>query len=158
MAQSGRPQAINFEHLAHIIRDVFDPQGPTVLYGTDHELITTLRESEHGIEAWRLYTDAKLSNDEHAFNWLMEYNDSYFGFDYAELFMCFGYSPSKVRDPDVCALQVARLLKPGGLVVLSGFNRWAVNLSGVLRARDDLVYELEAYSFFRNKSVEVYQR
>lgn len=158
MAQSGRPEAINYEHLAHIIRDVFNPHGPVILYGTDHELITTLRKPEHGIEAWRLYTDAKVSNDEHSFNWLMEYNDSYFGFDYAELFISFGYSPSKVRDPDVTALQVARLLKPGGLALVAGFNRWAVNLSGALCHREDLVDKLEAYSFFRNKGVQVLQR
>lgn len=147
-----------WDHVTHIVRDTLVSHGAVVYYGDDQEAVNALRSPQHGFEAWRLCTDDEEPEDEYAFNWLLQHNDSHFGFNHCDLFMSIGYDPFKPSDPVKCAYQVARILKPGGLVLAVATGEWASKLGVVLTGRDDLVAKIKCYSMFANRDVQVYQR
>lgn len=149
--------AANF--LAHIIRDVFHPHDGVVNYSNDHLLVEELRKPEHSIEAWRLYTADNEEQCEHAFNWKMEWNGTYFGNDFCSLFYAAHlYNPFSAVNHLRCALQVARFMKQDGIVVVSGRPSWALSLDQVLRPRPDLVEELSRYSMVSAQRPLVFQK
>lgn len=149
---------MNWEFVAHIIRDVFDVSDGVVYFGTDLSGIEVLRRSEHGIETWGLCrSDDDLPGYCH--NWQYDMDPSFFGYEFANLFFSFNYNPPLVYDDESgMAFRIARTLDKGGYVWAVGQSMWASKLGSVLRPRPDLAIEICRYSMFATQPVRVFQR
>lgn len=150
---------INWNYIAHIIKDVFGLEGTVLHYGEDTTLASILNGSEFGVETWGLYTNYYnqlfIPNFHH---WDIGLNNSYFGHDFCNLFLSFNYHPAVIARPTgERALSIARLLKKNGLIVLVNAGNWADDLNSVFGVRQDLINQIQRFSAFKNANVRVFQ-
>lgn len=138
------PEEVN-NHLAHIIRDVFNPKDSVVIYGTDHSLIDTLRSPEHSIESWGIYTEETNRPDSNYVHLWNLANNTYFGTNFCNLLLLTaGFSYGNRQDT---AIRLLQLMKQHGKVVCMGSAAFE-ELFAVFTRRQDLELELTNYSLF----------
>lgn len=149
----------NYEFVGHIIKDVFDPQSPVVVYGTQFDLVDTLRlHPEFGVETWGLQTTDKKNRD-HIYYWNAPYDDTHFGRNYAELIVSLDYKYN-IEDQfkDSMAVRVHHLLKDDHILFLVDPGNWADSIHKIFSRRYDLEAEVKQYSMFTRQNVFVYQK
>lgn len=153
MAEGRRSEAL----IAHMIRDVFGRPKTCIYYGESGALVELLNGLEHGIQTFQLYTNPDISIKE-AHHWEVAINDSFYGYDYCELFISCNYNPTVMYgSPTDVAIQLSRLMKHNGLVFLVNPGAWADDLHGFMPSRQDLVDELKSYHLLKDQNVKVYQ-
>jgi hypothetical protein len=150
---------LNWNFVAHIVRDVFPTQKQIVCFGSPFDLIDVLRTPEHGREAWGLYAGEGDVDSPYIHAWDYETKPSFFGLSFCNLLISFDYSPP-VPDGSTTdiAIRIAQLLKDDGLIFLTNPGSWADHLPYFLRERTDLEYEIQRYSTFMTQDIQVYQR
>ena len=81
---------MDWNYVAHIIRDVFPQRTFTTLYGRSKELLDILRTPKHGIGAFMMHTEREkyFSNDECKY-WEAGVNGMHFGESICDLFISF---------------------------------------------------------------------
>lgn len=149
---------MNWNHVAHIVRDVFNPQEGVIYYGYEHDLIDALRAPEHSIEAWGLYTDRVQTLNDRIKEWAWQGNNTFFGHDFAELFISFNYAPYIHHGyREMVAERMSELLRQkNGLIFLVNPGDWISEFDKFFSLRPDLVSEIQRYSMFQKENVIVY--
>lgn len=151
---------MNWNHVAHIIRDVFKNTSFTVCYQGDTDLSDTLYTNEHGIGAIRLWSalEAPLENSENNYYWLAGLNSMLFSDGCVDLFISINYDPEIFDDNyDQVAQEIKRVLKPGGFILAVDPGKWASNLESEFTADSQIEKEIKRYSLFNNKDVRIYE-
>lgn len=144
--------------IGHIIKDVFDPVSPAIVYGTSYGLIDTLRGPEFGVETWGLVSSQPPEHNS-AFLWESTVNDSHFGRDFANLFVSLDYHYDvQGHFVDATALHIYHLMKDDGMILTVNPGNWAERLAVVLDRRQDIANEIKRYSIFAGQDVRVYQK
>lgn len=150
---------MNNHFLAHIIRDVFPKTNFTIIYGGDRSLQEVLATSEHSIGAFQLHTETAQDEDcfEYRF-WEIGLDDPYLGYGDADLFISINYNPSiGDTDTEAIALQIKKLLKPGGKALIVNPGDWAKDFKKIIEIDRFSTKEIMRYSMLQNESVLVYE-
>jgi hypothetical protein len=150
---------MDWDYVAHIIRDVFPQTTFTTLYGRSKELLDVLHTPKHGIGAFMMHTERGkyLSNDECKY-WEAGINGIYFGQSICDLFISFNYDPELLNDDtDMVARQIKSFLKPGGFAMVVNPGVWANDLGKYLTINAQVETEIKRYSMFKNENVLVYE-
>jgi len=151
---------MNWNHVAHIIRDIFKNNSFTVCYQENMDLANTLYTAEHGIGAMRLWSalEAPLENSENNYYWPAGLNPMLFSDDCVDLFISINYDPEIFNNNyDQVAEEIKRVLKPGGFVFVVDPGTWASHLATKLIPDTQIEKEIKRYSMFKNESVYVYE-
>lgn len=151
---------MNWNHVAHIIRDVFKNTSFTVCYQGDTDLSDTLYTNEHGIGAIRLWSalEAPLENSENNYYWPAGLTPMLFSDGCVDLFISINYDPEIFDDNyDQVAQEIKRVLKPGGFILAMNPGKWASNLESEFTADSQIEKEIKRYSLFNNKDVRIYE-
>ena len=151
---------MNWNHVAHIIRDVFKNTSFTVCYQGDTDLSDTLYTNEHGIGAIRLWSalEAPLENSENNYYWPAGLNPMLFSDGCLDLFISIGYDPEVFNnDYQHVAEEIKRVLKPGGFAFVVNPGTWASHLATKLMPDIQIEKEIKRYSLFKNEDVYVYE-
>jgi hypothetical protein len=160
-----------YDHLVHIVRDIFPNKENIIYYGEDVAFLETLHSPEHGLGAFLLHSNPeddwslskqtsklKTVNKAMCKGWVIEFNDSFFGEDFCDLFISFSYSPWMLHENySFVALNIKKLLKPNGLIFAVDPGDWSMCLGDHMTLREDLVKEVKRYSLLKNKEVFVYE-
>lgn len=150
---------MNWDYVAHIIRDVFRETTFTIIYGRNKEMIDVLRTPKHGIGAFMLHTEREkyISNDWCKY-WEAGVDGMYFGESVCDLFISINYDP-KILDNDYenVANVIQKVLKPGGFALLVNPGIWAAAVGGSLLQNTSLENEIKRYSIFKDEDVRVYE-
>lgn len=151
---------MNWNHVAHIIRDVFKNTSFTVCYQGDTDLSDTLYTNEHGIGAMRLWSalEAPLENSENNYYWPAGLNPMLFSDDCVDLFISINYDPEIFNNNyDQVAQEIKRVLKPGGFAFIVNPGAWVSDLATELMPDIQIEKEIKRYSLFKNEDVYVYE-
>jgi SAM-dependent methyltransferase len=151
---------MNWNHVAHIIRDVFKNTSFTLCYQEDMDLLDTLHTAEHGIGAMRLWSalEPPLENSENSYYWPAGINGMFFGDDCVDLFISINYDPEIFNNNyDQVAQEIKRVLKSGGFILAVNPGNWASSLESEFTADSQIVKEIKRYSLFNNKDVRIYE-
>lgn len=148
--------------ITHVIKDVFDPQSPVMVYGGDFELVNTLRTPEFSNESWGLTPDQYLTfpgAQPYVWYWKIPYNDTHFGRDYTDLFVSIECEWNPDADLlDGIALRIMLLLKNGGHALIIDPGTWDGSLEKVFARDSQLEREVMRYSMFAGHDVAVYRK
>jgi len=148
---------MNWDYVAHIVRDVFHPHDTIINYGRDQDLIDVFRSSEHDIEAWGLYTGRMECPHDYAREWEWPEDDTFFGQDFADVFMSFNYAPRVLPQHRILiAERVSWTLHKDGFVFFVNPGDWVSEFDRVLTERIDLIAEIKRFHMFRDETVMVY--
>lgn len=147
---------LNWNFVAHILKDVFNPVSPVVTYGTGFELIEILRGPEFGIETWGLYSHTVDDPIDYSFYWEIGYNDSHFGQNFCNLFVSFDYN-LELKDHMVlnAVSNIHRLMEDNAFLCIPD---WTDKLLEYFEPRPDMIKELRRYSILQDKEISVYQK
>lgn len=152
---------MNWNHVAHIIRDVFPETAMTVVYGEDEEFIRTLRSNEHSIGAFMVHTNRqRIDLDDMTKCWDAGVNGIFFGMDACDLFVSIGYDPPSLHpqyNPTLLAMTIRHLLKPNGLAFIVNPGDWACMMPVVAKRNRDKEQEVKRYQLFAHEKVAVYE-
>jgi hypothetical protein len=150
---------MNWNFVAHIIRDIFPQRIFTTLYGRNKELLDVLRTPEHGIGAFMLHTErGKYFSNDHCKYWEAGVNDVYFSESVCDLFISFNYDPELLNgDTDMLARQIKNFLKPGGFAMIVNPGIWADDFERHLTINAQVETEIKRYSMFSQQDVSVYE-
>ena len=151
---------MNWNHVAHIIRDIFKNNSFTVCYQENMNLANILYTAEHGIGAMRLWSalEAPLENSENNYYWPAGLNPILFSDDCVDLFISINYDPEIFNNNyDQVAQEIKRVLKPGGFILAVNPGKWASNLESEFIADSQIEKEIKRYSLFTDKDVYVYE-
>ena len=151
---------MNWNHVAHIIRDVFKKNSFTVCYQGDVGLSSTLYTMEHGIGALRLWSglEQPLENSENNYYWPAGLDPMLFSDNCLDLFISINYDPEIFNnDYQQVAQEVRRVLKPGGFAFVVNPGVWSSHLSTKLTPDIQIEKEIKRYSLFKNEDVYVYE-
>ena len=151
---------MNWNHVAHIIRDVFKNTFFTVCYQGDTDLSDTLYTNEHGIGAMRLWSalEAPLENSENNYYWPAGLNPMLFSDGCVDLFISINYDPEIFNNNyDQVAQEIKRVLKPGGFAFIVNPGAWVSDLVTELTLDSQIEKEIKRYSLFTDKDVYVYE-
>jgi hypothetical protein len=151
---------MNWNHVAHIIRDIFKNNSFTVCYQENMDLVNILYTAEHGIGAMRLWSalEAPLENSENNYYWPAGLNPMLFSDDCVDLFISINYDPEIFNnDYQQVAEEIKRVLKPGGFAFVVNPGTWASHLATKLIPDTQIEKEIKRYSMFKNESVYVYE-
>jgi SAM-dependent methyltransferase len=151
---------MNWNHVAHIIRDVFKNTSFTVCYQGDMDLANTLYTTEHGIGAIRLWSalEAPLENSENNYYWPAGLTPMLFSDGCVDLFVSINYDPEIFDDNYGQVVQeIKRVLKPGGFAFVVNPGAWASDLVTELTLDSQIEKEIKRYSLFTDKDVYVYE-
>ena len=150
---------MDWDYVAHIIRDIFPQRIFTTLYGRSQELVDTLRTPEHSIGAFMLHTEREkyISNDWSKY-WEAGVDGMHFGESICDLFISFDYDPELLNgDTDMVAKQIKNFLKPGGFAMVVNPGIWADDLGKHLAINAQVETEIKRYSMFSQQDVSVYE-
>lgn len=150
---------MNWDYVAHIIRDIFPQRTFTVIYGRNKELLDVFRTSKHGIGAFMLHTEReKYFSNDYCKYWEAGVDNIYFGESVCDLFISLDYDPKILNEEtDLLAKQVKNFLKPGGFAMIVNPGIWANDLGNYLTTNEQVKTEIKRYSMFKNKNVLVYE-
>ncbi len=150
---------INYEHLAHIIRDVFAPEGKILHLGEDTGFRDIMESSEHSVETWGINFAPQGSNT-HYRTWNPA-NNPYYSYDSMNLIFSYNYNPPPglwSNSKREIALKLQRLLEVGGFMLLVNPGDWATYIGGVSTRWPKTEQELKRYSILAEQDVRVYNR
>lgn len=151
---------MNNDFIAHVIRDVFAKKNFTVIYAESQDLRTTLSKSEHGIGAYQFHTE-RSSNIKDSFYykfWEIGINDPYISYGETDLFISINYNPTVYPiDKSSIGLQLKKLLKKGGKVMLVNPGSWSEKIDLFMDLDNNSIKEIKRYSMFKNENVLVYE-
>jgi hypothetical protein len=149
---------MNWDHAAHVVRDVFGNRGFTIYYGEDPEFTETLRTSTHGIGAFLMHSNVeKRFHFDYERYWCIGTN-MFFDADTCDFLISFDYDPVFHGSPFGIPPYIDRLMKREGLIFLVNPGRWAEYLGDMFILRKDLQAEVKRYSMFKNENVLVYEK
>jgi len=151
---------MKWNHIAHIIRDIFKNNSFTVCYQEDMGLSNTLYTAEHGIGAMKLWSALKppLENSDNNYYWPAGLNPMLFSDDCVDLFISINYDPEVFNnDYQQVAEEIKRVLKPGGFAFVVNPGTWASHLATKLIPDIQIEKEIKRYSLFKNENVYVYE-
>lgn len=150
---------MNWDYVAHIIRDIFPQRTFTIIYGRNKELIDILHTPEHGIGAFMLHTErGKYFSNDWCKYWEAGVDSMYFGESVCDLFISFDYDPELLNgDTDMVAKQIKNFLKPGGFAMIVNPGIWADDLGKHLTINAQVETEIKRYSMFSQQDVSIYE-
>lgn len=158
LAQSRCDQELNWDHVAHIIRDVFNPKDSVISFSDDFDIINTLRKPEHSVESWGLYSSGTIVEHTYARYWRYALDDTHFGYDFCPLFISIDYTPIIYGPSEDGLHKIRKLMKDDGYVFLVNPGDWAEGIEYEFKVRDDLVKEIKSYYMFQEDKVLVLQK
>lgn len=154
---------MNWDFLAHVVRDVFPTPISPIVYGTDASCLDAFWDTNHSMGLHVLHSDDIVLPpggpylDSISF-WDIDKRETKYGADYCDLFMSFGYTPEGSEDQEVKMTEFINwLVKPDGLLFLCNPGPWADSFSNSLKPRNDIINEIKKYSMFTNERVLVYE-
>jgi len=150
---------MNWNFVAHIIRDVFKKTVNTIYYGDDNSLEPIFNSNEHSIGVLMLRSEEEIEYDEpYIYYWAAGIDDLFFSEEYCNLFISFNYNPQIFNDDyNKVALQLKNLLKKDGYIFLVNPGMWASCLGLFLKRNNQIEKEIKRYSMFTNENVLVYE-
>lgn len=151
---------MNFQHVAHIIRDVFKETSFTVCYEEEKKLSSILWSSEHGIGAFSLWsgTSAPAQNEDNRYYWPAGMNGMFFGDNCVDLFVSINYNPTLFDENSLqVAEEIKRVLKPKAFIFACNPGLWADNLNKLFFRNKIYEKEIKKYSLFSKENVLVYE-
>ena len=145
--------------LAHIIRDLFPNRNFTLIYGADQSLRIKLLEPEHSIGAFQLHTERSNIEDTFLYRfWDAGLNDPFIEYGDADLFVSIDYNPNLHSNSMLnIAIQVKKLLKPGGKAFIINPGSWAKNLKTIMRIDGITTREAKRYTMLKDQDILIYE-
>lgn len=159
LMQKSLYNSMNYDFIAHVIRDIFPVNSFTIIYDSETILKDTLSNSEHGIGAFLLHTERDSSESlTNGYFWEAGWNHPFFTPDSADLFISINYNPElNGNHYNNVALQLSSVLKSNGLIFLVNPGEWANELSSIFSLRYDLIKECKRYKLLLEENVFVYE-
>lgn len=150
---------MNYNYLAHIIRDTFSNTGFTIYYGLDKGFVNTLRSNEHSIGAFQMHSEhSAVDLDNDSYYWYAGVNGMFFDDSSCDLFISFNYNPYvNIHHMSNAMKSISNVMKPGGLVFLFDKGEMFNEIPDTFINRWDLVKELKRYKILADKEVFVYE-
>ncbi|MFZ4104905.1 hypothetical protein [Flavobacterium sp.] len=151
---------MNWNFVAHIIRDIFADTNFTICYELDKQLSETLKKPEHSIGAFSMYTslNALAENIDERYYWAAGRSGMFFEEECADLFISINYDPEILdNDYENVANVIQKVLRPGGFAMLVNPGIWAAAVGGSLLQNISLENEIKRYSIFKDEDVRVYE-
>lgn len=150
---------MNWDHFAHIIRDVFKPKDFVVCLNEAFPALGILRNFEHGLECWHLNT----SNVEYSSDFTRSWNPAnvpFFGNNFCKLLIAYKYNyDANILDITLIeSIRLIDLLKPDGFIFCIDSFFLGLDYSDHLRRRHDLEIELKSFSMLAPLDIKVYQK
>lgn len=148
---------MNWDFVAHIVRDLFPVDGQVLYFGADKQFVDTMRKPEHGVEVFMVHNELDIIDDDHCHYWMVPgINGHYHGPASTDLFLSFGYDPL-LDYPRKTAQLIAETMRPGGIVVVTNPGAWGYDLYEFLPESKSLIREMRRYSLFKDEMVLAYE-
>jgi hypothetical protein len=150
---------MNYDFLAHIIRDLFSNRNFTLIYGADQILRIKLLEPQHSVGAFQLHTERSNIEDTFEYRfWEAGINNPFVNYGDVDLFISINYKPNLYFDNSMkMGLQVKNLLKPGGKAMVVNPGSWARDLKTLMRVDGVTTREARRYSILRDQDILIYE-
>lgn len=164
MAQSGCVEAqyinMNWDFVAHSIRDVFFGKTPILVYGNDLSVLDSFRSSVHALETFVVHSEKndKKMNKMYSYFWDIGEGNLFFNNNFCDLFLSIEYDPIINHEKyHEIFLSLKNVLKKNGFIILVNPGSWAKRIGDYFEYREDMSNELKRYFMFKEKNVFIYE-